>query len=108
MTEDFLHVHLGEDEKVFVDMPRCFEVKGKNRRNKVLKLKKMFYGLRQRPRAFWKYMTSKMEICGMVQFNIDPCIFIGDKLMAIIYVDNIFFWSLDVNDIHKKEMKLRE
>ena len=81
-------------------MPRVFEVKGKNGRNKVLNLKKTLYGLRLIPRAFWKYMTSKMEICGMVQFTIDPCIFIGDKLMAIIYVGNILFWSVDVNDIH--------
>ena len=28
--------------------------------------------------------------------------------MAIIYVDDILFWSVDVNDIHDKAMKLRE
>ena len=81
-------------------MPRGFEVKGKNVRNKVLNLKKTLYGLRQIPRAFWKYMTSKMELCGMVQSKMDPCLFIGEKLMAIIYVDEILFWSVDVNDIH--------
>ena len=35
-------------------------------------------------------------------------LFIGKKVMAIIYVDDILFWSVDVNDIHEKEMKLRE
>ena len=83
-------------------------MKGKNGRNKVLKLKKTLYGLRQSPRAFWKYMASKMEICGMLQSKIYPCLFIGKKVMAIIYVDDIFFWSLDVNDIHDKAIKLRE
>ena len=67
VTAAFIHANLGEYEKVFVDMPQGFEVKGKNGRNKVLKLKKTLYGLRQSPRAFWKYMTSKIEICGMVQ-----------------------------------------
>ena len=71
VTADFLHADLGEDKKVFVDMPRGFEAKVKNDRNKVLKLKKMIYGLRQSPRVFWKYMTSKMELCGMVQSNMD-------------------------------------
>ena len=89
-------------------MPQGFKVKGKNGRNKVLNLKKTLYGLRQIPRAFWKYMTSEMELCGMVQSNMDPCLFIGEKLMAIIYVDDILFWSVDVNDIHDKAMKLRE
>ena len=83
----FLHVDLGEDEKVFVDMPRCFEVKGKNGTNKVLNLKKTLCGLRHSPIAFWKYMTSKMEICGMLQSKMDPCLFIGEKVMAIIYFD---------------------
>ena len=72
VTADFLLADSGEDEKVFVDMPRGFEVKGKNGRNKVLKLKKTFYRLRQIPRAFWKYMTSKMKICGMVQSKMEP------------------------------------
>ena len=66
-------------------------MKGNNGRNKVLNLKKTLYGLRLIPRAFWKYMTSKMELCGMVQSKMDPCLFIGEKLMAIIYVDDILF-----------------
>ena len=60
VTASFLHADLGECKKFFVVMPRGFYVKGKNGRNKVLKLKKKFYGLRQIPRALWKYMTSKM------------------------------------------------
>ena len=81
-------------------MPRGFEVKWKNGRNKFSKLKKTLYGLRQRPRAFCKYITSKMEICGILQSKIDPCVFIGEKVMAIIYVDDILFCSLDVNEIN--------
>ena len=54
VTADFLHANLGKDKKVFVEMPRGFEVKGKNIRPRVLKLLKMLYRLRQSPRAFWK------------------------------------------------------
>ena len=53
-------------------------------------------------------MASKMEICGMLQSKMDPCLFIGKKVMAIIYVDDILFQSLDINEIHDKVMKLRE
>ena len=38
VTAAFLHDDLGNDEKVFVDMPQVFEVKGKNGRTKVIKL----------------------------------------------------------------------
>ena len=73
-------------------MSQGFGVKVKNGRNKVLKLKKTLYGLRQVPRAFWKYMTSKIELVGMVQSKMDHYLFIGNKVMAIIYVDDILFW----------------
>ena len=53
-------------------------------------------------------MTFKMELCGTVQSKMDPCLFIGKKWMAIIYVDDIYIWSVAVNDIHDKAMKLRE
>ena len=91
VTAAFLHADLGKDEKVFVEMPRGFESKVKNGRPKVLKLFKMLYVLRQSSRAFWKYMTAKMKICGMQQSKMDPCLFIGDKVISIIYVDDILF-----------------
>ena len=48
VTAAFLHADLGKDEKVFVDMPQRFEVRGKNGKNKVLRLKKTLYGMRQK------------------------------------------------------------
>ena len=53
-------------------------------------------------------MTSKMELCGMVQSNMDPCIFIGNKVMSFIYLDDILFWSVTKNDIDKKAMQLHK
>ena len=108
VTATFIHVYLGKDEKVFVEMPRGFEVKGKNGRPRVLKLLKTLYGLRQSPRAFWKYMTAKIKFCGMVQSKTDTCLFIGKKVMAIIYVDNILFWYVNENNIHYLAMQLRD
>ena len=40
VTAAVLHANLGEHETVSVDIPRGFDVKGKNGRNKVLKLNK--------------------------------------------------------------------
>ena len=49
-----------------------------------------------------------MKLCGMVQSKMDPCLFIGKKVMAIIYVDNILFWYLNENNIQDLAMQFRE
>jgi hypothetical protein len=84
-------------------MPLGFRIPGK-----VLKLKKTLYGLRQSPRAFWKYLVERMEMCGLKQSSLDPCLFVGSKVIAISYVDDLIFWSRDEKDIHDVAMKLRE
>jgi hypothetical protein len=58
---------------------------------KVFKLKKTFFGLHQSPQAFWKYITEKLEACGLEQSKFDPCLFVGTKVILVIYVDNIIF-----------------
>ena len=57
VTAAFLHAELGEDEKVYVEMPLGFRKQGK-----VLKLNKTLYRLRQSPRMFWKYLTNAMKL----------------------------------------------
>ena len=44
----------------------------------------------------------------MLQSKMDPYLFIGKKFMAIIYVDNILFWSVNENNIHDLAMQLRD
>ncbi len=89
-------------------MPKGFEQYAKNSRKKVLKLKKTLYGLRQSPRAFWKYLTEKMKACDMHQSKFDPCLFVGEKVMCIVYVDDLIFWERDEDDIHDLAMELRD
>ena len=99
VTAAFLHADLPDNENVYVEMPRGFRQKGKNGKHKVLKLNKTLYGLRQSPRLFWKYMVQKMEMCGMQQSKLDPCLFIGERVIAIMYVDDLIFWSRDEKHI---------
>ena len=86
VTAAFLHADLEEGEEVYVKMPRGFEKRGK-----VLKLRSTLYGLRQSPRAFWKYMVQKMEACGMSQSKLDSCLFVGDKVICVCFVDDLLF-----------------
>ena len=103
VTAAFLHAKLDKGEKVYIEMPRGFRQEGK-----CLLLKRTLCGLRQSPRAFWKYLVAKMEACGMLQSKLDPCLFVGERVIAVSFVDDILFWSKDESEIHALAMKLRE
>ncbi len=96
----FLHSDI--DSEVYVEMPRGFKKPGK-----VLKLLKSLYGLKQAPRLFWKYLTDAMNSCGLVQSEFDPCLFVGPKVIALAYVDDILFFAKDEADIEKLMLDLR-
>ncbi len=104
VTCAFLHAELAPDESVYVDMPLGFNTKSKNGKRQVLKLNKTLCGLRQSPRAFWKYITKKLESCGLKQSRFDPCLFIGPDVMCVVYVDDLIFWSCDVAKIDRLQL----
>ncbi|KAL7470267.1 LOW QUALITY PROTEIN: hypothetical protein ACHAXS_011899 [Conticribra weissflogii] len=51
------------------------------------------------PHAFWKYLTEKLGNCGLPQAPFDPCLFIGKKVIAICYVNNLIYWARNEKDI---------
>jgi hypothetical protein len=106
VTCDFLHTNLVENKKVYVDMPMSFAQCGKNGKKMCLKLKKTLYGLRQSPRAFQKYITVKLQECGLEQSKFDPCLFIGPDVICVVYIDDLIFWSREVPRINQVAMKL--
>ena len=73
-------------------MPQGFTQYEKKRKAKVLKLNCCLCGLKNSPRAFWKFMVGKLEFCGLKQIKLDPCLFIGDTVIAVMYVDDILMW----------------
>jgi hypothetical protein len=58
-------------------------------------------------RALWK-ITEKLKDCGLKQSKFDPCLFVGSKVICIVYVDDIIFWSKDMADINSLTMRLQE
>jgi hypothetical protein len=102
VTCAFLHGELGPNEKVYVEMPLGFRQKGK-----VLKLKTTLHGLQQSPRAFWKYLSDAMVNSGMEVSKLDPCLFVGERVTAVAFVDDILFWATDEAYIHELAIKLR-
>ena len=80
---------------VFVEMPRGFAQPGM-----VLKLKKSLYGLRQAPRNHFQNCRDSLEAIGFKQaINVDPCLFISDSVICLVYVDDCLFFARDQADI---------
>jgi hypothetical protein len=74
---------------VYIDMPRGFGQPGK-----VLRLKKSLYGLKQSPRNFFQHLKSQLESAGFTSTTeIDPCLFVSDKVICLVYVDDTLFFS---------------
>jgi hypothetical protein len=48
-----------------------------------------------------------MEAVGMKVSILDPCLFVGEKVMAVAFVDDILFWARDEAYINKLGAKLR-
>ncbi len=38
----------------------------------------------------------------------DPCLFVGTKVICVVYVDDLIFWSKDTLSINDSAMQLRE
>jgi hypothetical protein len=57
---------------------------------------------------FWNYITEKLKACALEQSKFDPCFFVGTKVICIVYVDDIIFWSKDTEDINSSAMQLCE
>jgi Reverse transcriptase (RNA-dependent DNA polymerase) len=100
-TAAFLHAPIDED--VYVEMPRGFSEPGK-----VLKLKKSLYGLKQAPRNFFQHLKNKLERIGFTSSSADPCLFISERVICIVYVDDTLLFSPRQEYIDDVLSKLKE
>jgi hypothetical protein len=86
-TAAFLHAPIKED--VYIDMSRTFLQPGK-----VLKLNHCLYGLKQSPRNFFLHLKEQLGKVGLEPCdNVDPCLFVSDKVICLVYVDDTLFFS---------------
>ena len=56
--------------------------------NYIIKLNRSLYGIRDSPRNFFKHLEGKLEQCEFVQSPQDPYLFIGPKVIFVVYVDD--------------------
>ncbi|KAJ8485617.1 hypothetical protein OPV22_018102 [Ensete ventricosum] len=104
----FLHGDL--EEKIYMEQPEGFKVKGKE--NLVCKLKKSFYGLKQAPRQWYKKFDSFMIKNEYKRTTSDHCVYIkrfGENfIILLIYVDDIIILGKDMSMIDRLKKDLSE
>ena len=91
-----------------MEIPEGFNQKVNHGNNKVLKLKKTLYGLRYSSCAFLKYLTYKLEDCGLFQSKLHHKLYFRDKVTCIVYMDDLIFWEKYEKNIHDLVIKLHE
>ena len=77
----YLNSHISED--LYLKCPPGFE-----QPNKVLKLNKAIYGLKQSGRKWYGTLRDTLTSQGFKQMPFDPCVFVGPVILAV-YVDDM-------------------
>jgi hypothetical protein len=104
ITAAFLLSELPEGEDIYVAQPRGFH----NHRNEVLKLKRTLYGLKQAPKYFYDYLSTRLQRQGLTPSKFDPCLFLSDKIVLLVYVDDILLYGQSDKDIDEFIDRLRK
>ena len=97
-------VHADIDCLVYVDMPKGFTLP-----NKVWRLKKSLYGLAQSPRNFFIHTKTQLTTkFGFTQSEADPCLFISDTVICLIYVEDALLFYKDATAIDELKRRMNE
>jgi Reverse transcriptase (RNA-dependent DNA polymerase) len=96
------------EEEVYMDMPPGYSGQG----NKVCRLKKAIYGLKQSPRAWYGRLSSSLLQIGYKCSTADSSIFIkrtnGKLVIVLVYVDDLVITGNDESGITSLKQHLNE
>jgi hypothetical protein len=80
------------EEEVYIEQPQGFEVEDK--KSHVCRLKKVLYGLKQDPRAWYGHIDSFMTSLGFTKSNADSNLYFkimnDEAVILLLYVDDLF------------------
>ncbi len=97
-------VHCKLDEVVYMRMPPGYEAK-----DKVLRLRKVLYGLRCSPLLWQTELTKTFRDLGFKELPQEPCMMIKSGVIVFFYVDDIIFcYRKSEEPVAKKAIKRLE
>jgi len=100
------------EEEIYIELPRGYRADSIDGEEYVLRLKKSLYGMVQSPRNFFNKLSKSLIARGFKASDIDPCLFIHQDMICLVYVDDCIFFARDeskieamINDL-KRDFKL--
>ncbi|KAM1448471.1 hypothetical protein ACFXTO_007428 [Malus domestica] len=104
----FLHGDL--EEEMYMKLPPGHP--RENEPNKVCRLHKAIYGLKQSPRAWYSKLSSVLKAAGFKRSYTDSFFFvrssIAGKLVVLIYVDNLIITGDNISEIKTLKQSLHQ
>ncbi|CAN6541793.1 unnamed protein product [Malus baccata var. baccata] len=95
-------------KKRYIELPLGHPREGEP--NKVCKLHKAIYGLKQSPRAWYSKLSSVLKVVGFKRSHADSSLFVRSgvlgKLVVLIYVDDLIITGDNVNEINALKCSL--
>ena len=100
----FPQADLGVD--IYMELSQGFNV-GPESRRCFLKLQKNIYGLKQAGHNWFKKIYIALENLSINPSKVDPCVFIGDEIIVLIYVDDCMIFSREKDKKNQLINKLK-
>jgi len=94
------------NQEVYIEIPRGY--KDRYPPGSVFKLNKALYGLAVSGKTFFLHLKENLEKVGFVQSDADACLFVSEKVICLVYVDDTLFFARDQKDIDKVAEALKK
>ena len=94
------------DVDIYMDLPQGFNLGTENGRY-VLKLQKNLYGLKQAGHNWFEKISIALRNLSIKPIKVDPCVFIGDDIIVLVYVENCLIFLHDKDKINQLIDKLK-
>ena len=89
-----------------MELPQGFNV-GPESGRYVLNLQKNLYGLKQPGHNWFENLSSALGNLSIKPSKLDPCVFIGDNIIVLVYVDDCLIFPRDKDKINQLIEKLK-
>jgi len=98
------------DVPVYMELPAGMELTGYGNRsnNYVLRLKRNLYGLKNASLNWHAKLKTALEDRDFVESLSDPCVFISEKVIVLVYVDDVIIISKDALAIEEFVKSLKD
>ena len=97
-TNEFAQAGIPNGEPVFIELSKDFKNYG-GQGDVVLILNKILYGQSKATRLWYEKLLNGLLERGFVMSKVDPCLFMYNTVVCVIFVDDCLFWARPQSDI---------